>query len=238
MGFVWQGMQYEGLVCVALEFIRGNGGQLLRSGVQPALTEPATLEALQFMSDLIRTRHVSPSLVTTLNEEAARNIFQSGRAVFMRNWPYAWRLMNQPNSPVAGRVGIALVPHFPGHDSAPTLGGFHLGVNAYSQHKSEAIAFVRFMIRSSAQKEIFLKLGVLPANRRVYDDPEVRQALPVLADLLPALERVQPRPVTPYYLMISQIVQPELSAVVTGIRSPEQAMRSAEYQIRHLLEAR
>ena len=238
MGFVWQGMQYEGLVCVALEFIRGNGGQLLGRDGQPALTEPAALEALQFMSDLIWSRHVSPSLVTTLNEEAARNIFQSGRAVFMRNWPYAWRLMNQQNSAVAGRVGIAVVPHFPGHDSAPTLGGFHLGVNAYSQHKSEAIAFVRFMIRSSVQKEIFLKLGVLPANRKVYNDPEVRQALPVLPDLLPVLERVQPRPVTPYYLMISQIVQPELSAVVTGIRSPEQAMSSAEYQIRHLLEAK
>ncbi len=60
----------------------------------------------------------------------------------------------------------------------------------------------------------------------------------VLLDLVPALERVQPRPVTPYYLMISQILQPELSAVVTGIRSPEKAMSSAEHQIRHLLEAR
>ncbi len=237
-GFVWQGMQYEGLVCTALEFIRGNGGELLRSAAHPALTEPATLEALQFMSDLIRVQHVSPALVSTLNEEAARNIFQSGRAVFMRNWPYAWRLLNQPNSPVAGRVGMALVPHFPGHASAPTLGGFHVGVNAYSPHKSEAIAFVHFMIRYDVQKKVLLNLGVLPAHREVYSDPEARQALPFLPDLLPALEHVQPRPVTPYYLMISQILQPELSAVVTGIRSPQRAMSSAEYQIRHLLEAR
>ena len=236
-GFIWQGMQYEGLVCTALEFIRGNGGALLRSGENPALTEPATLEALAFMSGLIRVYRVTPPLVTTLNEEAARNIFQSGRAVFMRNWPYAWRLMNQPDSPVAGRAGITLVPHFPGQASVPTMGGFHLGVNIQSHHKAEATAFVRFMIRRSVQKEILLKLGVLAADTGVYRDPEVQQALPFLSDLLPALEQAEPRPVTPYYLMISQIVQPELSAVVSGVRTPERAMRSADQQIRHLLEA-
>ena len=237
-GFVWQGMQYEGLVCAALEFIRGNGGDLLRGDAQPALIDPHTLEALQFMNDLIRIYQVTPPMVTTLNEEAARNMFQSGRAVFMRNWPYAWKFLNDPNSPVAGRVGITLVPHFPGHSSVPTLGGFHLGVNAYSRHKREAIAFVRFMIRYDVQKEVLLKLGVLPAHREVYSDVEVRQALPFLSDLVPSLERVQPRPITPYYLMISQILQPELSAVVAGLRSPRQAMRLAEQQITHLLEAR
>jgi len=237
VGFVWQGMQYEGLVCAALEFIRGNGGELLHDGKNPALTEPATLEALAFMNGLIRNYKVTPPLVTTLNEEATRNIFQSGRAVFMRNWPYAWRLLNQPDSPVAGRVGITVVPHFPGHASVPTMGGFHLGVNIQSRHKAEAIALVRFMIRRSAQKEVLLKLGVLSADTGVYRDPEVQQALPFLKDVLPALEQAQPRPVTPYYLMISQIVQPELSAVVAGVRTPERAMRSADQQIRHLLEA-
>ena len=236
VGFVWQGMQYEGLVCAALEFVRGNGGEILRADGKPALTEPATLEALRFMSDLIRKYEVTPRLVTTLNEEATRHIFQSGRAIFMRNWPYAWGLLNRPGSPVAGRVGIALIPHFPGHHSAPTLGGFHLGVSAYSRHKSEATAFLRFMIRYAVQKEVLLKLGVLPAHMQVYRDPEVRQALPFLTDVLPALERVQPRPVTPYYLMISQILQPELSAIVAGVRPPEQAMRLAEQGILRLRE--
>lgn len=238
MGFVWQGMQYEGLVCTALEFIRGNGGDVLAPDAEVVLTEPATLEALTFMRELIRPQGVTPALVTTLNEEATRLIFQSGRAVFMRNWPYAWGLLNQPDSPVAGRVGLTTVPHFPDHASAPTLGGFHLGVNAYSRHPKAAIKFVRFMISYRAQREIILNLGVLAAHRRVYRDPAVRAALPFLEDLLPSLARVQPRPVTPYYLMISQILQPELSAVVTGIRSPDAAMRLAKQQIEHLLEAR
>jgi len=237
-GFVWQGLQYEGLVCVALEFIRGNGGNVVGADGKVTLTEPATLEALDFMGNLVGPGKITPALVSTLNEEATRHIFQSGRAVFMRNWPYAWRLLNQPDSPVAGRVGLTMVPHFPGHASAPTLGGFHLGVNANSAHPEEAIAFARFMIRYRAQKQIILHVGVLAAHREVYRDPEVLGAFPWLEALLPSLEKVQARPVTPYYLMISQILQPELSAVVTGIRSPQQAMQLARQQIEHVLEAR
>jgi multiple sugar transport system substrate-binding protein len=236
-GFVWQGLQYEGLVCAALEFIRGNGGDVLDRDGRPTLLSPATLEALEFIDALIREHRVTPPLVSTLNEEATRHIFQSGRAVFMRNWPYVWRLMNQEGSPVAGRVGMALVPHFPGHASAPTLGGFHLGVNAFSRHPDEALAFLRFMIRFEAQKQILLNVGVLPAHRDVLQDPDVLAAMPHLQQLVPALERVRPRPVTPYYLMISQILQPELSAIVAGIRKAEDAMRVANRQVRHLLEA-
>lgn len=237
MGFVWQGMQYEGLVCAALEFIRGNGGDVLDPEGRVALTDPATLDALTFMNDLVHRHGVTPPLVTTLNEESARHIFQSRRAVFMRNWPYAWPLLNRDDSPVAGLVGLAVVPHFPGHESAPTLGGFHLGVNANSRHANEAVQFIRFMIRYRAQKQILMRVGVLAAHREIYADPEVRAAMPQLELLLPSLERVQPRPVTPYYLMISQILQPELSAALTGIRAPPRAMALARRQIEHLLEA-
>lgn len=236
-GFVWQGMQYEGLVCAALEFIRGNGGDVLDDAGRPALTSEATLEAVRFMRALVAEHGVTPPLVTTLNEEATRHIFQSGRAIFMRNWPYARPLLEQQGSAVAGRVGVTLIPHFPGGESAPTMGGFHLGINRNSPHQAEALKFLRFMLRYEVQKQVLLGVGVLAAHREIYRDPEVLAALPHLRDLLPALEHVQPRPVTPYYLMISQILQPELSAAVAGIRTPEEAMESARKQIAHLLEA-
>jgi len=234
-GFVWQGKQYEGLVCAALEFIRGNGGDILGPDGEVTLEKRETLAALEFMNGLIRKYDVTPELVTTLDEEASRHIFQSGRAVFMRNWPYAWRLLGLEDSPVAGRVGLTIVPHFDGHASAPTLGGWHLGVSARSRYKREAIEFLRFFIRYSSQKEVLLKVGVLAAHQQIYQDPEVRAVLPHLPELLPALEAAEPRPVSPYYLMISQMVQPELSAVVAGIRSPARAMEIAAQQVEHLL---
>lgn len=235
VGFVWQGMQYEGLVCTALEFIRGNGGAVLTAAGTPALTEPATVEALRWMAALIHEHDVTPATVTTMTEESTRRMFQSGRAIFMRNWPYAWPLLTADGSPVAGRVGVTTLPSFDGHHSAPTLGGYHLGVNVSSPHPDEAAEFVKFMIRETSQKEILLRMARLPAHRAVYDDVEVRAAMPYLVDLLPALERARPRPVTPYYLMISQVLQPELSAVVTGLRLPAEAMALAAQQIDRLM---
>jgi len=236
-GYLWQGMQYEGLVCSALEFVRGNGGAMIGADGAPALTSPQTLEALQFMSDLIRVDSVTPPSAATLDEEGARHMFQSGRAVFMRNWPYAWPLMQASGSPVAGRIGLTTVPHFAGHQSAPTLGGYHLGVNARSHHKQEAIQFVHYMIQASVQRDILQHQGLLPANREALEGADWPENMNYLSSLRPVLEQAVARPVTPYYLMISQILQPELSAIVAGIRAPAEAMGGAQQQVEHLLGA-
>jgi multiple sugar transport system substrate-binding protein len=132
-------------------------------------------------------------------------------------------------------MGMTIVPHFPGYQSVPTLGGFHVGVNSRSRHPAEAAAFVRFMITRDVQRQVLLHMGVLAADMELLAEADLQEQVPRLRDLLPALEQARPRPVTPYYLMISQILQPELSAVVAGLRSPEEAMRSAQRQIEHLL---
>ena len=235
IGFVWQGMQYEGLVCAALEFICGNGGAVLSSSGRSALTDLAVVEALEWVDALIRKHGITPATVTTMTEESTRQLFQSGRAIFMRNWPYAWPLVSADGSPVQGRVGVTTLPHFAGHASTPTLGGYHLGINVSSPHPDQAAALIAFMIRESSQKEILLRMGRLPAHRGVYEDLDVLAAMPYVPDLLLALEQARPRPVTPYYLMISQLLQPELSAVVAGLRSPEEAMARAAQQIDRVL---
>jgi multiple sugar transport system substrate-binding protein len=130
---------------------------------------------------------------------------------------------------------MAMVPAFLGSTSAPTLGGFHLGVNSRSRHPEEAAEFIRYMISRAVQRNVLLGLGVLPADTELLGEPDLQRQVPQLALLRPVLQRARPRPVTPYYMMISQILQPELSAIVSGLRSPEEAMRSAEQQIEHLL---
>ena len=48
-------------------------------------------------------------------EEHTRFAFQNGRARFMRNWPYAVPLLNDPaQSAVAGRFAVAPMPAAPG----------------------------------------------------------------------------------------------------------------------------
>lgn len=233
-GFIWQGKQYEGLVCNALEYIWSNGGDVLEEG-RPVLNTARNAEAVRFMRDLIVKHRITPALVTTAIEEPTRHLFGSGRALFMRNWPYAWSIFEKEGSAVRGRTGVAPLPSFPGNRSASTLGGWQLGVNSFTKHPDAAKKLVRFLASPAAQKTLALSVGYKPTRKALYKDPDLLRQQPFMASLYGIFQQARPRPVTPYYMMISQVLQPEFSAVLAGIKSPEDALASAQNQVRHML---
>jgi multiple sugar transport system substrate-binding protein len=227
MGFLWTGKQYEGLVCVALEFIWSRGGSLLELNV-------AGEQAVGFMRDLIERERVSPQVVALADEETVRLLFGNGRAVFMRNWPYAWKLLNDPRSPISGKSGMAALPAFEGHEPTSVLGGWMLAVPARSAHREVAIELARFLTGKQVQRRMAHSAGYHPARRDLYDDPALQAAQPWLANLYPVFLKARPRPVTPYYLMLSQVWQPELSAVVVGRKQPAEAFAAVRRQLRRM----
>jgi len=215
-GFLWQGKQYEGLVCNALEFIWSHGGDL-------GAGSEAAARGLAFMRRLV-TAGVSPPFVTTLTEEPSRVLFGRGRALFLRNWPYAWSLLEGAGSAVRGRVGVCALPHSAGHASAATLGGWHLGVNAFSRRAALAERLAAFLAAAPAQKALALAYGYSPPRRSLYADAELTAARPFLGSLGALLDAARPRPVSPYYVAVSQVLQSEFSAVLCGRRAPEAAL--------------
>lgn len=229
-GYVWQGKQYEGLVTNALEYIWSNGGAVFHDA-RIVLDSAANVEALGFMRDLISKYRVTPGFVTTLTEETSRQIFGRGNAVYLRNWPYAWQLFQQRGSAVKGKVGMTLLPHFPGHNSAATLGGWQLGVNSFSKHPQAAQRLVSFMTSPQAQKALALAYGFNPPRKALYRDPELLAAQPNLAQLCDVFERARPRPVTPYYVTVSQVLQTAFSGIIAGIEPPREALAAARKQI-------
>ena len=42
---------------------------------------------------------------------------------------------------------------------------------------------------------------------------------------------------TPYYLMLSTTLQPEFSAALVGVKTPERAIADASARLEHLLQA-
>jgi multiple sugar transport system substrate-binding protein len=235
-GFIWQGKQYEGLVCNALEYFWGNGGRILEDG-KVVIDSAQNVRALGFMRDLIAKYGVTPPLVTTATEEPTRHIFGSGRAVFMRNWPYAWNIFDKPGSAVKGKVGVAPLPSFPPNPSVSTLGGWQLGVNRYARHPRLAKELVQFLTSPSAQKTLALTIGYKPTRMSLYHDRDLMKAQPFIAGLYDIFMKATPRPATPYYMMITQVMQSEFSAAVSGMKSPEKALKSAQAQIEHIVGA-
>jgi multiple sugar transport system substrate-binding protein len=234
-GFIWQGKQYEGLVCNALEYMHSHGGDVLKNG-RVVLNSPENRQALEFMKDLIYKYHVTPPLVTTAVEETTRHIFGSGKAVFMRNWTYAWNLLEENDSTVKGKVGVALLPGFPGYASSPTLGGWQLGVNINSKHPKEAERFIVYLTSYEVQKTLSLTIGYKPTRKELYNDRDLIRAQPFTVRLYDAFLHAIPRPVTPYYMMISQVLQPVFSSEISNISETQKALESGSKQIEFILQ--
>lgn len=233
-GFIWQGKQYEGLVCNVLEYFWSNGGDVLQDG-HVVINNPENIYALQFMRDLIVKYKVTPPLVTITIEESSRHIFGNGNAVFMRNWPYAWNIFNKEGSLVKGKVGVTLLPSFQKGKNAATLGGWHLGINRYSKHPEESERLVQFLTSPESQKFLALSIGYKPTRKSLYTDKDLLQEQPFIARLYEVFINARPRPVSPYYMMMTQVMQPEFSAALSGIKTPKEALMSAQKQIEHIL---
>lgn len=217
-GFLWQGKQYEGLVVNVLESFWALGTDLLGPDGRLLPDPRRAAEALAFRRRVL-AEGVSPGLVTAADEELTRREFGAGRAVFLRNWPYARDLFEAVGSPVRGRVGIAPLP------GGGALGGAHLAVNRATRHPDAAWGLVRFLAEPEAQRAIARAVGLHPTRPALLDD----------ADLRAIFAGARPRPVTPWYQTLSATLQPELSAAVLGVKPPARALADATRRLEYFV---
>lgn len=222
-GFLWQGKQYEGLVTVFLEILWGYGGDWIDAATgEVFLDRPEALQAVEFLKRSIGT--ISPPAVTTYMEEDTRILFQNGRGVFLRNWPYVWTLMADSPLRKEGRVGIAPVVHAPGRTSAATIGGWGFAISRFTKNPELAWQFVEFLTRSEQLRKVQNRMGRIPARMSL-----------IQLEFLPILQSGRMRPPIPQYAQASDILQRWLSVALTGRAEPEEALKQAARETRLLL---
>ncbi len=215
-GFSGQFKQYEGLVCDMMEYILSNGGQLWDEKEQESrLHHAKAKEAVKFVRDRI-IREISHRGVLAYQEPESLDLFIQGRAIFHRNWPYAWQIANDPKrSKVTAHVEMISLPAFPGGKSSPCLGGWQLGISRYSRRKELAWKFVEFMTSREMQKRISLVTGRAPARKELFDDPEIRKKNPHFQKQWETFMNAVPRPRTPVYIPLSNIMQRYFSSAIS-----------------------
>jgi multiple sugar transport system substrate-binding protein len=230
VGYVWQGAQYEGLVCDFTEVLYGYGGSVLDPNNPKSVTvnSPEGVAALTLMTSWVGT--ISPSAVTTYKEEDARSSWQNGDSVFMRNWPYAYALGNDPStSKIAGKFEVHNMlyggSNTTGHSS---LGGWQYGINAFSKNPDAGWKFIQHQLAQPAQKTLAVKLSLTSTLKSIYADADVLKANPFFAKLEPVFETAQPRPVTPFYPDVSNAIQVRIHNALTGQSSPSVALSGLE----------
>jgi trehalose/maltose transport system substrate-binding protein len=152
-GYVWQGNAAESLTCNALEWqAAAGGGRIIERDRTISVNNPAAIGAWQRARRWIGW--ISPPSVVSYRENDTGLVFDSGRAAFSRIWVLtpmsregqarhiAWR-----SSPPVVATGLSRMPGET-EGSAGTLGGTGTAISIHSTHRREAIALLRFQLRS------------------------------------------------------------------------------------------
>src|SRR5262245_20491146 len=236
-GFVWQGARYEGLVTVFLEHLGAFGGAILDDAGRVVVDSAAAERALRFMRDTIYADAVVPPAVLTWQEEQTRLAFENGQAVFMRNWPYAYALLDDATqSRVAGRFAVTSMPPALGGMATAALGGSALAINAFSEQPDAAYALIDYLLQPEQMLERARVAGQYPTRPALYETAALADALEIPIDeALAVIQRATPRPVTPVYSQLSDILQISLHRVLTRQQEPGPALREAATAMRTLL---
>jgi len=238
MGYSGQFKQYEGLICNMMEFILSNGGSLWDAKkLQSTLHLPRAQEAVRFVRDHI-IGEISHRGLLAYEEPESLALFTQGKAIFHRNWPYAWEIASDPQrSKIAGKVGMVPLPSFKEGKSAAALGGWQLGISRFSRKPKLAWKFVEFMTSPKIQKRIAIFTGRAPTRKALYSDQEVLRKQPQLLQQFETFIRAVPRPTTPVYTPMSHVMQRLFSSAIASPSSNiDQLSRLASKDVDRILD--
>ncbi len=230
-GFVWQGNAYEGLTCNALEWIKSfGGGQIVEPDGSISVNNPQAAAALELAASWVGT--ISPDGVLAYQEEEARGLWQTGKAVFMRNWPYAYGLGNGDDSAVKGLFGVTTLPTGGSNTtSAATLGGWNVAVSKYGDNQEAAISLALYLANVEAQKQRAINESNLPTIISLYDDADIAAAQPIIPQWKDVFLQAVPRPSAPTlgaYNEVSSLFWSAAHDVLSGNASAADALSGLE----------
>jgi len=240
VGFVSMWAKIEGLFMNWLSFFYGAGGSFFDEDGNLAINSPEGLKALQTMVDMLYEYEIAPESILTFRPDDARILFQQERAVFLMVQDFVIPPLSAEDSPVAGKFDVTQNPVFAGNEggNSTTIGGFLLAVNAYSNHKEEAADLIRCFTSYESQVDAALISSKAPTRPEVYDDARVVEANPWLPKLGQNFQHGLVRPSAEtgaFYPEVSEIMQTEITAALIGEKSPEEALKDAEAQIKALM---
>tara|TARA_B100000700_G_C15054062_1_gene861895 strand:+ start:3388 stop:4638 length:1251 start_codon:yes stop_codon:yes gene_type:complete len=233
-GFVWQGKQYEGLSCFFIEILEGFGGEWIGKNSEISLHKNNSIEAVMWMNELIKSG-ASPKAVTTFTETESLQVFESGKAAFMRNWPYAWAELQKSN--LRDKVGVTTMVATKHGKSTSTQGSWGFSVIRGSKRKNQSFQLIEYLTSADSQKELFINYGYTPTMKSVLNNKELINSYPIIQTLNEALDKSITRPVVPYYAQLSDILQRSLSTVLTKETNIKSTMKEATRKMNNVISS-
>lgn len=202
------------------QFTHSMGGEMFDKDLNIRFTEAPAVKALQFMVDCLnRYKIISPEALT-IDRNRAAEIFMSGKAAFLTFAGQKWyTIANDPaKSRVAGQVKATLPPG--GITRCPLA---HWTV-AKGADVESARKYIKFMTSKDRWKQLTIKVKEVPSLKTLFDDPDIRAALPNAELLKKALSHGYASPPLPWAAQYQATAGKEIHAALLGRKSVRQAI--------------
>jgi trehalose/maltose transport system substrate-binding protein len=179
IGFAWQGAEYEGLTCNALEWIASEGALAFNADTgRPLFDHAGVLDALDRARRWVKGKNaISPDAKHHMEHESLQ-AFLHGKAAFLRGWSNEYAILERAGS----EFGVAPLPRGRGEKSFSVLGGWQLAVPKYSLDQRSSIEFIRYLSGPEVQKWRAKEGTYQPTIEKLFQDIDVQKALPFLND--------------------------------------------------------
>ncbi|MBA3643807.1 MAG: extracellular solute-binding protein [Chloroflexia bacterium] len=233
-GFGLRGQTGNPAATSFLPVLRGYGTDLFNEAWEPQLDTALALQALT--THLALAQLAPPGVGNVGHLENGMHLADGSIAQSADIWPD--QLLVQPNlatPQVASQIEISAQPAQPSLAPMTMSGNWLLGIPEGSQQTEAALEFMLWLTAPEQQRRLLIDHS-LPATRvSVYQDADAIATFPFLPSLLEAGRKAVPRPRTPHYNAVEVIFGGYLSRAMTGQMNGEDALLTANAEIRAYL---
>ncbi len=190
------------------------------------LDSPESIEAVEFLKKMMDEGAMDPGAPIYTQQQVA-DLFGKGHAALFVNWDMMTIAFRDPEqTPYAGKIKPAAMPGARPGLSGSIEGHEYMAIPSASQHKEAARKFIKFVNTVENEKRRALEQGMTPVYKELFDDPEVKAALP-LDVIFQAAANCYYRPAIPEYAEVAEVISTELQNVLVNNKDVRQALKDA-----------
>lgn len=216
-----------------LPYIWSNGGDITDEDITTSdgyLNGPKSVEAVELLVDLYEQQAL-PKLI--LGGGGGTNTFEGlakGMYATIVDGPWAFPIIEGQFKDF--EMKTAPMPHGDG-ESTSVVGGENLVITQASENKQLAAEFTRYMLSEEAQLAM-AEAGQISVLESLSD--KMVEIEPSYEEYMNQLQTARPRPPTPAWTKIDEIIRKQVQLAVRGDMTAQEAMDEAVAQIDPLLE--
>lgn len=222
-------------------FLWGAGGDLFDAEMQPAFNSPAGIQATKDYTDLILTHRLTPAGAASFNEADSVTVFFQGRAAMTPVWWHVYNRMSLPDAIIKhDQVGFVPLPSYEGQAPTTYTNNWIYGINGATTRRDAAMEFLDYITAPEIEKSILVdpaESDVVCVHWQNLRDPEVNARFGGMHEIAAtALETTtKSMPNIPQFLPVVDALAVQMSNIVTGGASVEDALAAAERQAERIM---